>query len=76
MQIPDYATLRRRAGAAQAQELRRLTLLAVRFVRKLARRYRIDAGKIAPVPHANLRPVPVRNKRWTAPYDLSRDDIY
>jgi hypothetical protein len=62
MQIPDYATLRRRAGTAQAHELKRLTLIAVRAIRRAFRslEYRWNA---AMQPARALKPVPVRRRQ-------------
>jgi hypothetical protein len=79
MELPDYAELRRRAGVARAEEMRRLAALLRQFFRRAIRAVkRHDSGnrrgEYSRRHHGALRPVPVRSKRWPAPYAMPRDD--
>jgi len=76
MRLPDYAESRRRAGVARAQEMRRLAVLLRRFVRRAARSIHRGRRAMALYPAHGLRPVPVRARRWPAPYDISQDRIH
>jgi hypothetical protein len=79
MEFPDYAELRRRAGAARAEEMRRLAALLQQLFRRDVRAVKRHSSGIRRSENSRrhngvLRPVPVRSRRWPAPYAMSCDD--
>lgn len=75
MELPDYAELRRRAGIARAEEMRRLMTMLRRFIRRAARSLQGGTHIGALKQTRALRPVAVRHRQWPARYDMSHRDI-